>query len=233
MAAFTGALLRDSLSLYWSLLKIMVPVMVAVKLAVDAGLLGVLAAGFAPLMGWVGLPAEMGLVWATACLVNIYGGAAALIGVLPEVPLTVAQVTVLGSMILAAHGLPLEQRICQKAGASLVFTTLLRLVAALLYGLILNAIYGALDVLQQPVSIAWLPATPANAGWGEWLVNSAITLVTILGIIIALLAVLRLFDASGITALLTRALAPKTSHGTGATRTSCRFSNSSPTSKPI
>ncbi|MFA7428997.1 MAG: nucleoside recognition domain-containing protein [Rhodospirillaceae bacterium] len=205
---FLHRLLRDSASLYWELVKIMVPVMVAVKVAVDLGVIEVLTRAFGPLMSLVGLPQEMGLVWATAALVNIYGGAAALIGVLPETPLTVAQMTILGSLILGAHSMPVEQRVCQKAGAGLVFTTLLRLSAALVYGAILNAVYSGLDVLQQPVSIAWLPSTPADAGWGEWTVNSMITLATVFGIIVVLLAILRLFDATGITAWLTRILAP-------------------------
>lgn len=208
VVVFLRRLLGDSLSLYWELVKIMVPVMVAVKVAVGFGLIEAATVVFAPLMGLVGLPQEMGLVWATAALVNIYGGAAALIGVLPQAPLTVAQVTVLLSMILAAHSMPVEQRVCQKAGAGLVFTTALRLGAALAYGAILNGIYAALDVLQQPVVIAWLPATAPDAGWLEWGANSLITLATIFGIIVALLAVLRLLDASGVTAFLTRALAP-------------------------
>lgn len=205
---FLRRLVGDSLSLYWELIKIMVPVMVAVKVAVGFGLIEAATRVFAPLMGLVGLPQEMGLVWATAALVNIYGGAAALIGVLPQAPLTVAQATVLLSMILAAHSLPVEQRVCQKAGAGLVFTTALRLAAALAYGAILNGVYAALDVLQQPVEIAWLPATAPDAGWLEWGTNSLITLATVFVIIVALLAVLRLLDATGITAFLTRALAP-------------------------
>ncbi|MGC2856138.1 nucleoside recognition domain-containing protein [Novispirillum sp. DQ9] len=205
---FLRRLLGDSLSLYWDLVKIMVPVMVAVKVAVGFGLIEAATAVFAPLMAVVGLPQEMGLVWATAALVNIYGGAAALIGVLPGTPLSVAQATVLLSMILAAHSLPVEQRVCQKTGAGLVFTTLLRLGAALLYGAILNGIYSALDVLQQPVVIAWLPSSPPDAGWAEWALDSLITLATIFAIIVALLALLRLLDASGVTAFLTRVLAP-------------------------
>ncbi|WP_142850761.1 hypothetical protein [Telmatospirillum sp. J64-1] len=206
--AFLTGIFRDTLSLYWTLVKIMVPVMIVVKVAVSLGLVSVLAVVFEPLMLMVGLPAEYGLVWATACLVNIYGGAAALLGVLPEVPLTVAQATVLGSMILAAHSLPIEQRVCQKAGASIVFTTALRFAAAIVYGALLNLFYSSFDLLQQPVQIAWLPSTPADAGWVEWGINSLISLGTIFFIILALITLLRLFDLLGVTRLLSKALAP-------------------------
>lgn len=206
--SFATRILRESVSLYWELVKIMVPVMVAVKIAVVLGLIGVLSSAFAPLTSLVGLPPEMGLVWATACLVNIYGGAAALIGVLPEAPLTVAQLTVLLSLILAAHSLPVEQRVCQKAGTSIVYTTLLRFAAALAYGAILSAVYTHFDLLQQPAEIAWLPSGGAHESWSTWALNSVQSLASIFIIILALITLLRVFDVLGVTRLLTRALQP-------------------------
>lgn len=205
---FIQRVIRESLGLYWDLIKIMVPVMVAVKIAVDLGLIDILSRGFAPLMGVVGLPAEMGLVWATAVLVNMYGGAAALIGVLPDVPMTGAQLTIILSMILFAHAIPVEQRICQKAGASLIFTTGLRFGAALVYGVLMNAFYAGFDLLQEPVSIAWLPATPVDAGWLTWAENSLISLASVFVIIVALIALLRLMDVTGLTRALSRGLSP-------------------------
>jgi len=205
---FPVRIATESVSIYWELIKIMVPVMIAVRVAVEFGLIEVLSRVFAPLMALVGLPAEMGLVWATAATVNIYGGIAALTGVLPDAPLTVAQATVLGSMILAAHSLPVEQRVCQKAGASLLFTTGLRFGVALAYGAILNAIYSGFDLLQEPVVLSFLPSTPAAAGWREWAENSVVTLGWVFVIILALVALLRVFDVLGVTEAISRALQP-------------------------
>jgi hypothetical protein len=199
---------RESLGLYWTLFKIMVPVMIAVKIAVELGLVGLLSAAFEPFMNLVGLPAEMGLVWATACLVNIYGGSAALLGVLPDAPLTVAQMTVICSMMLAAHGLPIEQRVCQKAGASFVVTTLMRLLAGLAYGALLTALYSSFDLFQQPVEMALLPAPAQEPGVLPWLISSAQSLGTIFFIIFGLIFLLRVMDVIGLTAWLTKALSP-------------------------
>jgi hypothetical protein len=199
---------RETLGLYWTLLKIMVPVMIAVKVAIELGVVSVLSKAFEPFMALVGLPAEMGLVWATACLVNIYGGAAALLGVLPDAPLTVAQMTVICSIMLAAHGLPIEQRVCQKAGASLIVTTLLRLLAGLAYGAILNGVYGAFDLFQQPVEAALLPAPANEPGLLPWALSSLQSLGTIFFIILGLIFILRVMDVTGITAWLTKALSP-------------------------
>lgn len=206
--SFGRRVVVDSFGLYWSLLKIMIPVMVAVKIAVELGMITLLGQAFAPIMGLVGLPAEMGIVWATTCLVNLYGGAAALLGVLPQTPLTVAQMTVLATMMLAGHGLPLEQRICQKAGASLLVTAALRLGVAVVYGAVLSAVYSGFDLLQQPMPPSLLPMPAEDAGWLAWGLSSLESLLSILGIILVLILVLRLMDISGITALLTRIFAP-------------------------
>ena len=96
----TKKLLRDTFSLYWELLKVMAPVMILVRLAVEFGVIEMIGRAISPVMQLVGLPGEMGFVWVTAMIVNIYAGAAALLTLLPEHPLTIAQATVLGSMIL-------------------------------------------------------------------------------------------------------------------------------------
>ena len=208
LVAYCTRVGRETVAVYWDLLKIMVPVMILVRLAVEFGLIGLLAEGFAPVMGLAGLPPEMGLVWATACLVNLYGGAVALIGVLPEAPLTVAQMTVLGSMMLIAHNFPIEVRVTQKAGANLLAMLALRLGIGLAYGVLLNAVYAGTGTLAEPASIAWLPDTPPHPGWIAWTKNQAATLAGVFVIVLALIALLRAFDILGVTEWLTRALTP-------------------------
>ncbi|WP_404379712.1 hypothetical protein [Caenispirillum salinarum] len=211
MPAFLTAvqrLIRDSLRVWWVLLRMMVPIMIAVKVAAEMGAIPYIAAAFAPVMDLAGLPAEVGVVWAAACLTTIYGAAAVLPTVLPDVSLTVAQMTVLGTMILVAHSLPVEGRVCQRAGAGIIFQTLLRLVAALLFGIVLNAVYGGLGVLQEPVTISWLPEADPDAGWTGWAVDSAIGLGWIYLIILAIMAGMALLDAVGANRLLTRLLSP-------------------------
>lgn len=201
-------LLRDTFSLYWELLKVMVPVMVLVRLAVDFGIIEILGSAISPVMQWVGLPGEMGFVWVTAMVVNIYAGAAVLLTLLPEHPLTIAQATVLGSMILIAHSLPIEQRVAQKAGAGLLFTTGLRLTGALAYGMLLTVIYAGFTEFQQPAEVVFLSVSPPAQDWLPWAFNSVKTLLSIFWIILALLFGLKLLDVLKITQLLTKALSP-------------------------
>ena len=202
-------LVRDAVDLYWELLKTMVPVLVLVRVGVEFGLIDVVAQGFEPLMELVGLPAATGLVWAASILVNTYAGAAVLIAIFPTLDLSVAQLTVLLSILLIAHALPLEQAISRKAGISFVFSTSLRFFGALVYGAILNQVYLLADWLQQPAEIGWLEGGgQVDAPWGEWAMQSAVSLFWIFWIILVLIITLKLMDVLKITAFLQRLLTP-------------------------
>ncbi len=199
---------KDTIILYWELLKVMIPIMVLVRLGVEFGLIDYVSLVFTPFMDMVGLPPEAGIIWTTAMLVNIYAAMVALVALLPEAPMTVAQVTVLGSMILIAHSLPIEQRIVQKSGPSFTATTLLRVTGALVYGALLNLFYLAFDFLQTNASIDWLPQTQTNASWAQWALDSVVSLFYIFWIILALILLLKLLEILKITDLISKALAP-------------------------
>lgn len=205
-AAFATA--RDALRVWWTLMRIMVPVMVVVKLAADFGAIPLLAGLFEPAMSLVGLPAEMGVVWAAACLTTIYGGIAVLPTVLPEASLTGAQMTVLGTMVLVAHSLPVEGRICQRAGTALAVQTVLRLAGALVFGMLLHVVYGGFGLLQQPLDLSWLPQAPPETGWLGWAETTAMSLALMLAVIAAIMALMRLLDAVGGNRLLSAVLSP-------------------------
>ncbi|WP_417831526.1 nucleoside recognition protein [Terasakiella sp.] len=198
----------DSLTLYWELLKVMVPIMILVRIAVEFGLIEYVSIVFTPFMDLVGLPPEAGIVWTTAMLVNIYAGMVALVALLPEAPMSVAQITVLGTMILIAHSLPIEQRIVQKSGPSLIATTALRIVGAMTLGAILNIVYTSFDMLQENGVISWLPSTQADASWQQWVVDSVISLFSIFWIIFALVLLLKILDLLKVTDLISKALSP-------------------------
>ncbi len=207
-AAVLLDLARSALRVWWVLLKLMVPIMVAVKLASDFGAIPYIAAVFEPFMSLVGLPPELGIVWATACLATIYGAVAILPTILAPEQLTIAQMTVLGTMMLVAHSLPLEGRVCQRTGTSFLVQTVLRLVGALVFGAVLAAVYNGFGLLQEPARMAWLPQMSTDAGWLAWAISAAEGLLAILAIIFVIMLGMRLLDAIGATRLLTRALEP-------------------------
>ena len=145
---------RISLSLF----KVMIPVMLVMKLLTELGLVELLAEGLNPVMQMVGLPGEMGLVWATAMVTNLYGGLVVYAGLAAEVPMTVAQVTVVSSMMLIAHALPVEGRIAQKAGVNIAMAIGFRVGMAIVYALVMNWIYLYFGWLQESANLAWSPS---------------------------------------------------------------------------
>jgi hypothetical protein len=200
--------IKESLTLYWELLKVMVPTMIAVRVLIEFGLIEIISQIFTPFMDMVGLPAFAGIVWTTTMLVNIYAGLAALVSLTNETHMSIAQVSILGSMMLMAHGLPIEQRIVQKSGTSLIASTLLRICGALLYGYILNSLYHSLDILQVDATMSWFPQSIANPVWLEWAESSLISLFSIYWIILLLIIVLQILKHLKITDWISKTLSP-------------------------
>ncbi|NLV97106.1 MAG: hypothetical protein GX043_07195 [Desulfovibrionales bacterium] len=195
--------LRISLELY----KIMIPIIIGVKILQEVGLIFWLAKPLSPIMHLVGLPGEMGLVWATAMINTIYASMIVFVSLAGSFDLTVAQVTVLCTMILVAHGLPIELEIVRKAGPRMGFQALLRIGGALVLGLALHHCYSFTAWLQQPNVILW-ESQPESANLWMWGLSQVQNLAMIFVIILILTAVMRIFTALGITHFCVRLLAP-------------------------
>lgn len=194
---------RISLELY----KIMIPIIIVVKVLQELGLIVWLARPLAPVMQLVGLPGEMGLVWATALVNNIYGSMIVFVSLAGQHDLSVAQVTVLGVMILVAHGLPVELQIVRKSGPRIGFQALLRIGGALTLGWLLSRMYAWGGWLQEANVILWQPR-PESESLLSWGLGQVQNLAMIFVIITLLSAVMRVFTAIGLTGLCVRLLAP-------------------------
>jgi len=200
--------LQGGLRVALDLFKIMVPIILAVKLLKELGLIAYLAWPLAPVMALVGLPPEMGLVWATAMLNNIYSGIIVLLSLADSAPLTQAQATVLASMILVAHNLPVELTIARKSGPRLGFQLLVRVLGALVLGLVLHLFYSGLGVLQEPATLLFqAPAEGPEPLWA-WALGEVRNLASIFCIITALIGLMRLLQALRLLDICNTALRP-------------------------
>ncbi len=203
------ALFKESLIVYWGLLKIIVPVMVIIEIGIRAGLVEFISKWTAPLMSLFGLPAEASLLLATDLLVGLYPTAVVLLALAPEVAFTTADMTVIGGMILFAHILPVEQVIVKKAGVSLIFSCLTRLIAMVVYGLLAHWIISALDLFNEPAQILIaIDAGEIDTSWMGWFISSAQSLFFIFWILMALIGLLRFLEFIGVTKWLMAALTP-------------------------
>jgi len=190
-----------------TLFKIMIPALLLVKLLEELGGVEIIATLLGPVMTLVGLPESMALVWATTLLTNIYTGMVIFFNQAPLEQLSVAQVTVLGTMMLIAHTLPIEARIAQKAGVRLGVTLLIRLLSAVLLGFVLHHLYAWGGWLQQPSQMIWQPGE-VPAGLVAWGITQIKSLGVILVIISLLLTTLKLLRLLGIERLLQWLLQP-------------------------
>lgn len=204
-------LLRDCLiqaiRTSYALFRIIVPIAIGVRLLELTGIIGLLGRVLAPVMALVGLPGSMGLVWATTLVTNIYGGMVVFAGVAPGAGLSVAQVTVLATMMLIAHAIPVEASIARQAGTSFRAMAVLRIGGALVAGTLLNLVYRASGTLQHPSTALWNPP-PRDPSWTGWAQGELRNLVYIFLIILALLILMRVLERLGIINGLTRLLRP-------------------------
>ena len=210
-----GALLKEAGEVSLILFRIMVPVIIVVKVLQELDLIRYIAGTMAPVMQLAGLPGSMGLVWVTAMATNTYGGIAAFVATAPQLHMSVAQITVIASMILVAHSLPVEITIARKAGVRIPFSIPFRIVCGFILGFLLNLIFRAGSFLGQEGRILW-ETTTADPALGEWALVKLKSLVTLYVVVLVLLFLLKVLDHLGITKLMNRMLKPLlTSMGIG------------------
>ena len=190
------------------LFKIMVPIIILVKILKELGLIGYLAVPLTPFMELVGLPAKTGLVWATALANNLYSGIIVYVALIPDMPpLSVAQVTVMCTMMLIAHNIPVEARITQKCGVTFSGQVLVRLVGALSCGVLLNLLFTYFHILQEPAVVIWR-AKAESASILVWALGQLRNLGAIFCIILLVMAIMRLLNYLRITDLFSKLLGP-------------------------
>ncbi|WP_337268721.1 nucleoside recognition protein [Oryzifoliimicrobium ureilyticus] len=199
--------LRETLEIYWVLVRITVPIMIATELLSRMGVIKAVAPIFSPVMSLVGLPPALGLAWLTAMMVGMWGGLALLFAVVPVSSLSVADVTVFSGLILFAHGLPIEQKIIQKAGPNMLATTLLRLCGGLLYAFLLHHLLSATGWLSAPVAPSWIPMS-ATPDWTAYFISLGETMATMFVILFALSFGLEFLKIIGLLKLMMSGLAP-------------------------
>lgn len=198
---------RETFDISFPLFKIMIPVILVVKILKEAGAVEVLGTLLGPVMQVVGLPGSMGLVWATCMVINIYTGVIVFLSLCAENPLTVAQVTVLATMILIAHSLPIELKIAQGAGVRMPAMACIRIGGALVLGWLMDRIYTLGGWFQEPNTISWIPHA-TDPSLTAWAIGQLKSLAFIYVVIVFLLLLLKLLGRLGVTDLIARCLRP-------------------------
>lgn len=207
LLAFLATSFKNGTTVYWTLLRITVPLLIAVRLLDEHfAIIAKTGALLAPLMGVVGLPGDAAIIFATALFLQIYAALLLLFSLWTQLDLTTAQVTILMTMILTAHALPVELRIVQKAGMPIHYALILRLGGAFALGALLNLAYGA-TYLQHPAVLAFTPP-PAKDDWTTWATDQLRNWMIIFIIIQTLVLFINLLRVTHAERLLIILLAP-------------------------
>ena len=117
-----------------TLLKIVLPVYAIVVLFRYSPAMPYLQNLFAPAMKLFHLPGDAIIPIITGALTDEYGT----IAVLNQVTLSTAQITTVAMMVLVAHTIPVEAVIAQKIGLNIVKFTTLRIIMAILIGMLIG-----------------------------------------------------------------------------------------------
>ena len=202
-------LVKDTFKTAINLFKIMIPVSVFVKLLEYFDLIKYIGKALAPLMKCIGLPGEMGLIWATTMITNIYGGMLTYFSLQTTHSYSVAQMTIIASMMLVAHTLPVELRVAQKAGVNIFTMFLIRFVFGFLSGFLLHIIYSTTGTLQEvSASTTQLIKPITDPSFTGWLIGEAERYGKITCYIFVLIALMKILHAIGFIKLLSNSLKP-------------------------
>lgn len=199
-------LCKDIVSTTLTLFKVMIPMIILVEIADKLGGVELLSELLEPLMSILGLPSSMALVWATTMLTNLYAGILVLVNT--DVALSVAQVTVLGSLLLVCHGLPIEGMISKRAGVPMWTTLAVRIGGGLLFAWLQAIYYAHTEQSQELAQILWSNDTAGYANYYEWTLGQIENLFAIFCVISALIVMLRLLKLFRIEHLMSLLMVP-------------------------
>ena len=184
------------------LLKLMIPISLAVTLMQHFGILSWIASWINPLFIYFGLPGESAVVFISGAAAGTYAGIAAMM----SIPLTMKQATILALMIALCHALPMECAVNRKTGSSFWKMAVIRITMALVCALTLNALLP-----EMAGRFIYLGAE-ADSSFSEvmatWAVSQVKMSLMVALIIFTLMIVQRMLEAYRLLEPLSHMLSP-------------------------
>ncbi|MBO4498737.1 MAG: hypothetical protein J5732_00590 [Bacteroidaceae bacterium] len=138
----------------WWIFKITAAVSFAMFLLRWSGMLNWIAVAVSPVFNLFGLPGEASMAYVSGYFINVYS----CIAVVSTLELTTREITILGTMTLAAHAMVVECAVQHKTGTPTAYVAVLRTLASLSLGVLLNLVLpgrpdltGASDVALSEI----------------------------------------------------------------------------------
>ena len=138
----------------WWIFKITAIVSFRLFLLKYTGILAWIAAAVSPVFHIFGLPGDAALAYVSAYFINIYSG----IAVISTLDMTVRQITILGTMNLAAHAMVAETAIQKKTGTPVIHMVIVRTLASLTLGIVMNLVLpGRPEYTADTIALSEIP----------------------------------------------------------------------------
>lgn len=186
------------------LLKIILPVSLAVRLMDYYGLLAYFADFLNPVFIHLGLPGSTAIVFITSIFLPLYAPLAIII----SMPITLRELTILALMCQTAHNLPVESAIQAKTGTPFRTMAALRIFTSIAIGLILNLI------LPKEMGMPIFDQTHTeninslSALFSAWLINGGRMALLIFFIVAALNILYLLLEKYNLIDKLSKGISP-------------------------
>lgn len=164
-------------TIFW-LLKMMIPISLAVRLLQFWGVVDWLAQVFSPLFRYVGLEGNAAIAYITAAVNTTYAGVAVMTGL----DLTLRQATIVSLMMLISHALPIESTVNRLTGSSFFQMFVLRIFMAFVAAAYLNWVLPPMNepfgLLHQESGQSTLTVLLLN--WAQSMLKMAVMVAAII-----------------------------------------------------
>ena len=198
--------LRQAMPASWKstkwLLKLMIPISLAVTLMQHFGILAWIATWINPIFVHFGLPGESAVAFISGATAGTYAGIAAMM----SIPLSMKQASILALMIALCHALPMECAVNKKTGSSFWEMGVIRIVMAFVCAFTLNAILP--DMHGTYIYLGAEADSSFNEVMVTWLMSQLKMSLMVMLIIFSLMVIQRLLEAYSLLDSLSRLFSP-------------------------
>lgn len=197
---------RSALPLTWKsaswLLKLMIPISLAVTLLKHFGVIAWMASYLNPVFQYLGLPGSSAVIFISGAAAGTYAGLAAM----ASIQLTLRQATILGIMMALCHALPMECSVNKKTGSSFWLMAVIRIVMAFISAICLNMLLPEMNTPYLYIG------AEDNSSLTEvittWCLSQVKMAAMVVVIIYSLMVIQQLIEAYNLLPKISRFLSP-------------------------
>lgn len=202
-SAVKSGLPKAKRTIIW-LLKMILPISLAVRLLQFTGVLDTVSVFLNPIFQAVGLPGEASIAFVSSIFLPLY----APIAIASSLTLTIRQLTILAIMCLISHNTLVESAIQKKTGSNFAFIWFLRISMSFFAAFVWNWLLPA-DMGMAPVlALSSVAEQTLGAVLWIWAQGAIVLSIKIALIVSALMILQRILEEFRIMDLLSKAFAP-------------------------